>query len=229
MVIVAVQQDITESKQAEAQIRASLKEKEILLKEIHHRVKNNLQIIYSILRLQRRSLKDPQASASLLDSENRIESIALIHEKLYQTGNLARIDFAEYIPSILSNLLSSYDHQSNSITLETEVDSISLDVDRAVCCGLIINELVSNSLKHAFSTTQTGEIQVRFHTDEDFNITLIVKDNGIGLAKDFDLTQVKSLGLQLVQDLVNQLKGTLQATYRDGTEFSIIFSGSKVR
>lgn len=225
MVIVTVQQNITEQKQAEEQIKASLKEKEILLKEIHHRVKNNLQIIYSMLRLQQRSLKDPQAAASLLDSQNRIEAIALIHEKLYRTENLAQVDFSEYISGVMSNLLSSYNTQSKNITLEIKLDPIFLDIDRAISCGMIINELVSNSLKYAFPTTEMGQIQVRFQADEQFNITLIVNDDGVGLAPDFDLSQADSLGLQLVQDFVEQLKGTIQINCSHGTEFSITFPG----
>lgn len=228
MVIVAVQQDITEQRQAEAQIKTSLKEKEILLKEIHHRVKNNLQIIYSLLRLQQRSLKDPQAAASLLDSQNRIEAIALIHEKLYRAGNLARVDFADYISGVMSNLLSSYNTQSKNITLDIELGSILLDIDRAISCGMIINELVSNSLKYAFPSDEIGHIQVRFHTDEYFNVTLMVKDDGIGLAPDFNLSQTDSLGLQLVQDFVDQLKGTIQINCNNGTEFRIIFPGNEV-
>jgi PAS domain S-box-containing protein len=224
-VIVAVQQDITEQRQAQAQIETSLKEKEILLKEIHHRVKNNLQIIYSILRLQRRSLQDPRASASLLDSQNRIESIALIHEKLYQTGNLAQVNFAEYIPGIVSNLVSSYDTSSQAIDLETEVEPIFLDIDRAIPCGLLINELVSNSLKYAFPNQEAGQIKVSLRADENFYMTLIVKDDGVGLPKNFDITQAESLGLQLVQDFVDQLKGRMQIGCSTGTEFRITFPG----
>jgi PAS domain S-box-containing protein len=227
-VIVAVQQDITEQRQAEEQIKASLKEKEILLKEIHHRVKNNLQIIYSILRLQRRSLKDPRAAASLLDSQNRIESIALIHEKLYQTGNLAQVDFSEYIPGIVSNLISSYSTPSKNIELNIEVEPIFLDIDKAIPCGLIINELISNSLKHAFSGDQTGQVQIGFHGDEHCNITLVVKDDGIGLPGDLNIAQAETLGLQLVQDFVDQLKGNSQIDRRHGTEFRITFPGGEM-
>lgn len=229
-VLVAVQHDITLAKQAEAtrqqteqQLQATL---EVLLKEIHHRVKNNLQIIYSLLRLQRRTLKDDQAAAILLDSQNRIESIALIHEKLYGAGNLATVDFSEYIPGLLANLLSSYHIHSKQITLETEIDKISLDIDKAIPCGLIINELISNSLKYAFPDQQAGQIQVTFHADQDTNVTLTVKDDGIGMPKEFNLAQADSLGLQLVHDFVDQLKGTIEFTCNAGTEFRIKFSGS---
>lgn len=227
-VIVAVQQDITEQRQAQTQIQASLKEKEILLKEIHHRVKNNLQIIYSILRLQRRSLQDPRVAASLLDSQSRIESIALIHEKLYQTGNLAQVSFAEYIPGVVSNLVSSYDTYSQSIELEVEVERVFLDIDRAIPCGLLINELVSNSLKYAFPIHEIGHIKVSLQADENFHMTLIVQDDGIGLPEGFDITQAESLGLQLVQDFVDQLKGKMQMDCSNGTEFRITFPGGEL-
>lgn len=186
--------DITERKRAEKQIKASLKEKEILLKEIHHRVKNNLQIIYSLLRLQRRSLTDPQATASLLDSQNRIESIALIHEKLYRTGNLARVDVAEYISSVVSNLASAYSSQSRNVAINIEVEPIFLDIDRAIPCGLIINELISNALKYAFPVaTAVNRLDIELHTDDDFNIQLLVVDNGIGLSENFDLFETTAV------------------------------------
>lgn len=224
--IYATARDITDRKQAETQLQASLKEKEILLKEVHHRVKNNLQIIYSLLRLQRRTLKDPQAVQSLLDSQGRIESIALVHEKLYRAGNLARVDFAEYIPGLAANLLSSYNTQSKRVALETAIDPITLDIDKAVPCGLIINELISNSLKYAFSSQDRGRIQVAMYTGEGAKITLLVKDDGVGLPPGFDLAQTNSLGLQLVQDFVDQLKGTIQINCSQGTEFSITFSAN---
>jgi len=220
-----VGRDITDRKQAEEKLQASLREKEILLKEVHHRVKNNLQIIYSLLRLQQRTLKDPQATACLLDSQNRIEAIALIHEKLYQTDNLAQIDFREYIASLVENLHNSYNTRPQDITVETEVDKISLDINKAIPCGLIINELVSNALKYAFPNRK-GHIQVKLHADEHFNIRLTVKDNGIGLPKGFNLTQSNSLGLQLVHDFVDQLRGKLEMDCSLGTTFEIAFLGS---
>jgi PAS domain S-box-containing protein len=220
--------DISDRKQAEAELQASLKEKEILLKEVHHRVKNNLQIIYSLLRLQRRTLKDPQAVQSLLDSQGRIESIALVHEKLYRAGNLATVDFAEYIPGLVTNLLSSYNTQSKQIALDIAIAPITLDIDKAVPCGLIINELISNSLKYAFPTQDTGTIEVAMYTDEAAKIILLIKDDGVGLPPGFDIAQANSLGLQLVQDFVDQLKGTIQISCSQGTEFRIRFSASPI-
>jgi len=216
--------DITDLKQTQESLQASLKEKEVLLQEIHHRVKNNLQIVYSLLRLQRRKLTDRQASLCLLESQNRIESIGLIHEKLYRSGNLAKINFAEYIPSLITNLFSSYDASSDQIGFKTEIELISLDIDRAIPCGLIINELVSNSLKYAFPNGCSGEIYVKLYTDsEPDQIVLVVGDDGIGIPTGTDFSQLKTLGLQLVHDLAAQLKGTIYSVMTVGTEFQIMF------
>ncbi|HEY9627551.1 MAG TPA: histidine kinase dimerization/phosphoacceptor domain -containing protein [Coleofasciculaceae cyanobacterium] len=217
--------DVSDRKQAEQQLQQSLREKEVLLKEIHHRVKNNLQIVYSLLRLQRRQLKDPQAVEALLESQNRIETIALIHEKLYRSKDLGSIDFAEYIPGLVSNLFSTYDVNDRRITLETKVEPISLDIDKAIPCGLIINELVSNALKYAFPSAQTGQIDVEMRCGEDAQITLIVGDNGVGFSSCSDFSQPETLGLQLVEDFVAQLKGQLQISCHAGTQFSITFPG----
>ncbi|HBL11705.1 MAG TPA: histidine kinase, partial [Cyanobacteria bacterium UBA11162] len=149
-VLVAIQQDITEHKQAEDLIKASLKEKEVLLKEIHHRVKNNLQIVTSLLQMQARRTKEPQAIEVLRDSRNRIASIALVHEKLYRSQDLANIDFGQYIPDLTTHLFDTYNVRSTAVNLTIDVENIYLEIDRAIPCGLIINELVSNSLKYAF-------------------------------------------------------------------------------
>lgn len=218
--------DITERKQVEEQLQASLREKEVLLKEIHHRVKNNLQIVYSLLRLQRRKLKDQHAANALLESQSRIESIALIHEKLYQSEDLARINLAEYIPSLVANLFSTYNVSQNQIALKIEVAPIFLDIDKALRYGLIINELLSNSLKYAFPNLDQDDpciyIQI-LSTPEDSTITLIAGDTGVGFSNHIDLSQIETLGLQLVQGFVGQLKGTLQACCQGGTEFRIVF------
>ncbi|HIK16619.1 MAG TPA: PAS domain-containing protein [Leptolyngbyaceae cyanobacterium M33_DOE_097] len=222
--MVGITYDITDLKQTQESLQTSLKEKDVLLQEIHHRVKNNLQIVYSLLRLQRRKLSDPQASICLLESQNRIESIGLIHEKLYRSGNLAKINFAEYIPSLVTNLFSSYDVSSDQIGLTTEIEAISLDIDRAIPCGLIINELVSNSLKYAFPGKSSGKIYVKLYTkSEPGQIVLVVGDDGVGISSGIDFNQLKTLGLQLVHDLAAQLKGTIHAAVTAGTEFQIMF------
>lgn len=222
--------DIHDRKQAEAQLQASLREKEALLKEIHHRVKNNLQIVYSLLRLQRRKLKDQIAANALLESQNRIEAIALIHEKLYQSEDLSRINLAEYVPSLITNLLSTYNVERIQIDLKIEIEPAFLNIDKAICCGLIINELLSNSLKYAFSESEKCNscIYVNFTKVETSTFSLIYGDNGIGIPGHINLLRLETLGLQLVQGFVQQLKGTLQVNCQSGTEFHILFPGENV-
>jgi PAS domain S-box-containing protein len=225
-VLVAVQQDITEHKLAEEHIQTSLREKEVLLKEIHHRVKNNLGIVSSLLQMQCRRTQDPQATAILRDSQNRIASIALVHEKLYRSADLANIDFAQYIPDLTTHLFDSYTVSSNYIKLNIQVDA-SLDIETAIPCGLIINELVSNALKYAFPDNRTGEIQVSLNQQNKYDLILKIRDNGIGLPANFDNKKVKTLGITLVQGLVKQLKGTIEINSHLGTEFKIKFTKSK--
>ncbi|MBE9181698.1 PAS domain S-box protein [Oculatella sp. LEGE 06141] len=226
-VMVAVQQDITEQKRAEEQIKASLQEKEVLLKEIHHRVKNNLGIVDGLLQMQVRRSLDPQVVQTLKESQNRIASIALVHEKLYCSDDLANIDFSQYILDLTAHLFDSYNIHSKQIKLITQVDDVLLDIDRAIPCGLIINELVSNSLKHAFSTTQMGEIQVSLHQNQNQTLTLSVRDNGVGCPSGFDFNQPKTLGISLIQGLVKQLQGTLAMDAEQGTTFRITFIKQK--
>ncbi|MGA9382063.1 MAG: PAS domain S-box protein, partial [Phormidium sp.] len=171
--------DITERKKAEIEIRTSLKEKEILLKEIHHRVKNNLQVISSLLKLQSSYIKDEEALALFTESYNRVRSMALIHEKLYQSKGLARIDAVDYILDLTDNLFRSYNVATSSVKLNLQVEHIELDIDTAIPCGLIINELVSNSLKYAFIPKEKGELFIKFSQQEERNeITLVISDNG---------------------------------------------------
>jgi PAS domain S-box-containing protein len=234
-VFVAVQQDITEHKKAEAKIKASLAEKEVLLKEIHHRVKNNLGIVSSLLQMQCRRTEDPQATAILRDSQNRIASIALVHEKLYRSEDLANIDFAQYIPDLTTHLFDSYNVSSGSVQLNIQVDDVSLDIETAIPCGLIINELVSNALKYAFPDNRQGEIQLRLYQECEFSLDkqhqdtliLIIRDNGIGLPTDFNSNQTKTLGITLVYGLVKQLRGSIEIKSQQGTEFKITFTKSK--
>lgn len=219
-------QDITRRKQAEEKIKASLKEKEVLLKEIHHRVKNNLQVIESLLRLQSRYTKDEQILAMFKESQHRIKSMALIHEKLYQSKDLAKIDFHEYIRSLASNLFHSYGKNINNINLQLKIN-VLLNVDTAINCGLIINELVSNSLKHAFVNNPTlAEICISLQADNE-QMILIVKDNGVGLPQNVDFRNTDSLGLQLVDSFVEQLGATIELHSQEGTEFRIAFTELK--
>ncbi|HEY9874720.1 MAG TPA: histidine kinase dimerization/phosphoacceptor domain -containing protein, partial [Candidatus Obscuribacterales bacterium] len=203
----------------------SLKEKEVLLKEIHHRVKNNLQIISSLLKLQSSYIKDEQTFGLFKDSQNRIRSMALIHEKLYQSKDLSRIDFAEYIRELTTNLLRSYGANSKTVTLKTSISDIRLTIDTAIPCGLIINELVSNSLKHAFSTEkESNEICLQLHSHHNNDFILIVSDNGIGLPPNIDFKDTETLGLELVCTLTEQLEGTIEVDSSSGTKFNITFA-----
>ncbi|MFN6485273.1 MULTISPECIES: PAS domain S-box protein [unclassified Nostoc] len=226
-VVVAIHQDITEQKQAEEKIKASLKEKEVLLKEIHHRVKNNLGIVSSLLQMQCRRTQDPVVTAILRDSQNRIASIALVHEKLYRSEDLADIDFAQYIPDLTTHLFDSYNVSSSQIKLNIQVDNASLDIETAIPCALIINELVSNALKYAFIGNRGGEIQVKFSQESDRTLILIIRDNGVGLPKNFDSKKAKTLGITLVQGLVKQLRGKLEIDSQHGTQFKITFTNSR--
>jgi PAS domain S-box-containing protein len=220
-VLVAVQQDITERKQTEMLIQTSLREKEVLLKEIHHRVKNNLGVVDGLLDMQARRSPNLLVVDALKESQNRIASIALVHEKLYGSDDLANIDFAQYISDLTAHLFDSYNIRSSQIELTTHVDAIPLDIDTAIPCGLIINELVSNALKYAFPNMQTGTIQVTIHQPQDRSLSLSVSDNGVGLPPDFNLNQTKTLGITLVKGLVKQLKGTLEIQTQPGTTFII--------
>lgn len=219
--------NINDRKRAEEQLQSSLKEKEVLLKEMHHRVKNNLQIVYSLLRLQRRKLKDQLSANALIESQSRIEAIALIHEKLYQSEDLAQINLAEYIPSLITNLFSTYNVNHTQIELKTEIESAFLDIDKAIRCGLIINELLSNSLKYAFPASMQSKpcIYINFRKSKNHTFSLIVEDNGIGVPRHINLLHLETLGLQLVQGFVQQLKGTLQPNCQSGTAFHILFPG----
>lgn len=202
------------------ELQASLKEKEVLLKEIHHRVKNNLQIISSLLKLQSSNIQDERDLSFFQDSYNRVRSMALIHEKLYRTESLARIDTADYIPNLVRDLLSSYGIKG--ISLNLQISPIYLEIDTAIPCGLIITELVSNSLKYAFPDHRSGEIIVKFRQDKNM-ILLGVGDNGIGLPVNFDIDQSSSLGLQLVVNLTRQLEGELTIQKEGGTYYLITF------
>ncbi len=219
-----LQAEIAERKRAEEQIKASLREKEVLLKEIHHRVKNNLQIISSLLYLQSKNIKDKETLEMFQDGQNRVRSMALVHERLYGSQDLARIDLAEYVRNLTSYLFRSYGVNTNVIALNISADDVFLGIDTAIPCGLIINELVSNCLKHAFPDGREGEIRIEFHSDGDNKFTLLASDNGVGFPKDLDFPDMESLGLQLVNMLVNQLEGTIEVDTSGGTAFKIRFT-----
>jgi len=213
-------------KRAEEKIKTSLKEKDVLLKEIHHRVKNNMQIVSSLLRLQSRGVEDEKVQRIFEISQNRIRSIALIHETLYQSEDLSQIDFSNYIRRLTTHLLSVYRPKGTALKLNLDAQEVLLDINRAIPCGLIINELISNAMKHAFPLDKDGEIFVRFAA-EDGVFTLIVKDNGEGFPKGLDFRATASLGLQIVSDLVQQLEGDVRLEQEEGTAFIITFGKSQ--
>jgi two-component sensor histidine kinase len=212
-----------ERERAEAQIRSSLLEKEVLLKEIHHRVKNNLQVISSLLNLQFGKIDEQETQTALIESQNRVRSMALIHEKIYQSKNLAEVDFSEYIDSLASYLFRSYRTTNGAIQLNLMIDKISLGIDNAVPCGLILNELISNTLKYAFPGGKNGEITIKLNMPDPHTVALMVQDNGVGLPGTFDFYNPSSLGMKLVNMLVSQLDGTIQVESTVGAKFMIHF------
>ncbi len=215
-------QDISESRLADERVRNALREKEAMLKEIHHRVKNNLQIVSSLLNLQADKVKDSAVFDGLRDSQNRVRSMALVHETLY-SGNLGRIDLTEYLHSLCRHLFRSYGVDSAQIGLVLNVSNTSLDLEQAIPLGLIINELVSNSLKYAFPDGGSGQIQIEFLNLGEGHLHLVVSDNGVGISESIDLKQLSSLGLQLVHDLAHQLAGSVKIFRGNGTQFCITF------
>ncbi len=213
--------DISDRKQKERSIEQALKEKDVLLGEIHHRVKNNLQIVHSLLDLQSSQISDPVVLAMLRDSQNRVHSMALIHQTLYQSQDFARLNFGAFLDSFVPLLISSYAIHGNKISVQIDAHEVSLPINSAIPCGLIVNELVSNALKHAFPDGRQGQILLELKPDEDGNLILSVSDDGIGLPQELDLKMAGSLGLQLVSMLGDQLRGKLDIRRRDPTRFTL--------
>jgi two-component sensor histidine kinase len=217
-----------ERKRNEERIRASLREKEVLLKEVQHRVKNNLQVITSLLSLQSGYIKDELARQMLQESQNRIRAMALVHQRIYHSQDLARISFNPYIRELATQLFHSFGVQQGSIALQTSDQDICLAVDTAIPCALIINELVSNSLKHAFPAGRKGAVCIDLRS-EDGQFTLTVKDDGVGLPKTVKLPSPHSLGWQLVSALTEQLDGDLKVGNGCGTSVRITFRELKYK
>ncbi|MBU7032267.1 MAG: PAS domain S-box protein [Theionarchaea archaeon] len=222
-VITNVCRDITERIEAEEQIIASLQEKEVLLKEIHHRVKNNMQVISSLLNLQSGYIPDESMQEIFKESQNRIKSMALVHEKLYQSRDFTKIDLNEYVRTLVRDLIRSYGQKAGNIMVTIDVETVYLEVDMAIPCGLIINELVSNSLRHGFPGDRRGELHISLHSVGN-TLTLVVKDNGVGFPPGFNYRDTESLGLRLVTILAeDQLHGRIELNQSEGTQFCIMF------
>ncbi|WAC06095.1 MAG: PAS domain S-box protein [Methanoregula sp.] len=207
--------------QRTAQLTSSIEDKEVLLREVHHRVKNNLQIIISLLNLQSRYLTDEKTLAAIKESQNRVRAMALVHEKLYQSADISKINLDEYVRFLGNSLFQFYGMKGKGITFTTAIPEITLDINTAIPIGLITNELVSNSLKYAFPDRRKGEISITIHR-KDRQLTILFKDNGVGLPEDFDWRTAKSLGLRLVISLVEQLQGTIELDRTTGMKFTIV-------
>ncbi|WLE96044.1 MAG: response regulator [Candidatus Electrothrix communis] len=223
-----VQERTAELQEVTEQIKAALKEKEVLLKEIHHRVKNNMAMMSSFLQFQIQQVTDPDALQRFIDTRSRIYTMALVHEKLYHTEDLKNINFKEFIQDLAESLIFSYTTFPHLITLNTTITDVSLNLDRAIPCGLIINELVSNALKHAFPNNRKGTITIGFDTDPKGKYVLTVSDDGVGLPQQMDIQQIESIGLKLVPLLSGQLDGEFviedkQDPSEGGPSFRIVF------
>jgi len=220
----AIYRDISQRKKAEQEIKNSLREKEVLLKEIHHRVKNNMQIISSLIHLQSAKIEDEGAAEILKSSQDRIKSMAIIHEKLYQSENFTKIDLFKYVQSLTDHLFTSYGTDKKKIRFHIDIKDICLDINQAIPCGLIINELLSNCLKHAFPDGGEGKVNISVRRLGETSTELVVYDNGVGIPADMDIERTDSLGLTLVKLLSEeQLKGSVDLDRTQGTCFRIVF------
>jgi two-component sensor histidine kinase len=214
--------DITDKKKAQTQIKKSLQVKDMLLKEIHHRVKNNLMVISSLLNLQSRCIKDEASKSIFKDSQNRARSMAMIHELLYQSSDLKSINFGNYINKLTNELCSVYITDPNKIKLNMDIGDIMLDINTAIPLGLIVNELVSNSMKHAFPNNKQGKIDIKFNLDNG-NYSMIVSDNGVGFPQDYNIENSDSLGLKIVNSLTEQIDGEIKIEISNGSKFILNF------
>jgi PAS domain S-box-containing protein len=215
--------DISERKQRGDRIQAALREKEILLGEIHHRAKNNLQIVYSLLELQSARISDQSVLDMLRDSQNRVRSMALIHQTLYGSNDFAKVDFGRFLDHLVPILTASYSVNTEHVRLAVDVEQVELPIDAAVPCGLVVNELISNALKHAFLPGQVGEISITLKRQTANDVTLCVTDDGRGLSEQLELASTTTLGLQLVTLLTDQLGGELEIHRAHPTSFMLRF------
>lgn len=209
--------------EAEEYLKRSLAEKDVLLREVHHRVKNNMQIISSILSMQSRNIEEPRLKEVLQESQNRIRSMALIHENLYNHKSLANIMFSTYVKSLCGNIARTYSNLQALVNFDYQMDDAYLPMDTAIPCGLIINELISNSFKYAFVNRPKGVISIHFVNKSDNEYILTVADDGVGIPADLNIQKTKSLGLKIIHKLVQQIDGELESDFTNGTKFTITF------
>ena len=223
-----LEKKIAEQERVERELTASLREKEILLHEVHHRVKNNMQVITSLLKIQSGYVRDDDVREMFEECQNRILAMSLVHEKLYKSKDIANVDFKEYIKTLLHDVFWSYGYGfgTGRIKLKMNVDDVSLGVSDAMSCGLIINELVSNSLKHAFPEGRSGEVSVSLCSTGKDKFELVVGDDGVGMPQHLDFRSVETLGMHLIILMAeDQLRGTIELDITDGTEFKVTFEG----
>lgn len=229
LMICVVVTDLTEHNKAEETLRAAIQEKDILFKEVHHRVKNNLQVINSLLSLQSANLQDPTVIEIFRESQNRVRSMALIHENLYNSKDLSQVNLSSYIHQLTGRLFQTYNILTDKVFLNLNIEEIQLDIEQAISCGLIVNELITNSLKYAFPNhfKDQGLISINMRTQLDNSsvICIEISDNGVGLPAQFELENTETLGFQIVQTLVRQLDGTIKITkpVGEGTKVSVSF------
>jgi len=221
--ILSVILDLSERKLSEKRIQDALQQKDLLLREVHHRVKNNLQVIHSLLDLQALKSNDSELIGMLRDSQNRVRSMSLIHQTLYQSQNFAQVDFQRFLGELLPRLTEAYGSMSGQVAIEIQAHEVKLPINEAIPCGLIVNELVSNALKHGFPNQQRGTILVEIREQAEQRIELSISDDGQGIPDSLDLTRTGSLGLQLVHLLTRQLHGTLDIQREKPTRFSLSF------
>lgn len=221
--ILSVILDLSERKQAEQHIQAALLQKDILLREVHHRVKNNLQVVHSLLDLQALKIQDPELVAMLRDSQNRIRSMSLIHQTLYQSKDVAQVDFERFLSGLLPRLMESHVLPVGGVQVEVQANDVKLPINEAIPCGLIVNELVSNALKHGFDSNRQGTIQVLMEQGPDREIHLSISNDGYPMPEELDLQRTSSLGLQLVSLLTQQLNGQFTVQRANPTRFTVRF------
>jgi PAS domain S-box-containing protein len=221
--VTAFVRDITERKKMNAQIEKSLRDKEILITELHHRVKNNLNLIISMLSLQARSIKNYDEAISAFENcRNRVYGMALVHEKLYDSGDISRIDMSSYISDMAGELVHTYS-KDNRVHINIETSDLFLNINSAIPCGLILNEVLTNALKYAYPGGEKGSIQIKFETRKDGRFELVVQDNGIGIPAEIDFDNLNTLGFRLIMKLAEQLKGNIEIERENGTALHLIF------